>query len=72
MFDRLKMALIRKAVRKRLGRDIIAPLKNMEAHPKVLIPYARFNAALARTNLVPNKLKVLGQVRAAKLVECPF
>lgn len=71
MFDRLKMALIRKAVRKRLGRDI-APLKNMEAHPKILIPYARFNAALAKTNLVPNKLKVLGQVRAAKLVECPF
>lgn len=71
MFDRLKMALISKAARKRLGRDI-APLKNMKAHPAILVPYARFNAALAKTNLVPNKLKVLGQVRAAKLIECPF
>lgn len=71
MFDRLKVAFIIRSVRKRLGRDI-APLKNMEAHPGVLIPYARFNVALAKTNLVPNKLKVLGQVRAAKLIECPF
>lgn len=71
MFDRLKVAFIIRSVRKRLGRDV-APLKNMEAHPGVLIPYARFNVALAKTNLVPNKLKVLGQVRAAKLIECPF
>jgi hypothetical protein len=28
--------------------------------------------ALEKTNLVPAKLKVLGQIRAAKLVECPF
>jgi hypothetical protein len=28
--------------------------------------------ALDKTNEVPAKLKVLGQVRAAKLVECPF
>ena len=28
--------------------------------------------ALDKTNLVPAKLKVLGQIRAAKLVECPF
>jgi hypothetical protein len=38
----------------------------------VLIPYARFNMALNKTNLVPGRLKVLGQVRAAKLIECPF
>jgi hypothetical protein len=71
VFDRLKIALIRKMARKRLGKDI-APLKNLEAHPGVMIPYARFNLAPAKTSLVPNKLKVLGQVRAAKLVECPF
>ena len=71
MFDRLKIALIRKMARKNLGKDI-APLKNLEAHPGVLIPYARFNQALAKTNLVPAKLKVLEQVRAAKLIECPF
>lgn len=71
MFDRLKIALIRKMARKRMGKDI-APLKTMEAHPGILIPYARFNVALAKPKLVPNKLKVLSQVRAAKLVECPF
>jgi len=38
----------------------------------VLIPYAKFSMALEKTNLVPAKLKVLGQIRAAKLVECPF
>ena len=71
MLDRLKIALIRKMARKRMGK-VIAPLRNLEAHPGVLIPYARFNVALAKTSLVPHKLKVLGQVRAAKLVECPF
>jgi hypothetical protein len=71
MFTRLKVALIRKMARKRLGRDI-APLTNMAAHPDVLVPYARFSMALEKTSLVPAKLKVLGQIRAAKLVECPF
>jgi hypothetical protein len=71
MFDRLMTALIRKMARKNLGKDI-APLKTLETHPGVLVPYARFNEALNKTNLLPSKLKVLGQVRAAKLVECPF
>lgn len=71
MFDRLMIALIRKMARKNLGKDI-APLKTLESHPGVLIPYARFNEALRKTDLLPSKLKVLGQVRAAKLVECPF
>ena len=38
----------------------------------MLIPYTKFSMALEKTNLVPAKLKVLGQIRAAKLVECPF
>jgi hypothetical protein len=71
MFTNLKVALIRKFTRKRLGKDI-APLTTVATHPGVLIPYARFSMALERTNLVPAKLKVLGQIRAAKLVECPF
>jgi len=28
--------------------------------------------ALENASLVPRKLKVLAQIRAAKLVECPF
>jgi hypothetical protein len=71
MFTRLKAALVRKMARKRLGRDI-APLTNMAAHPGVLVPYAQFSLALEKTNLLPAKLKVLAQIRAAKLVECPF
>ena len=71
MFSKLKVALIRKFARKRLGRDI-APLTNMATHPGVLIPYAQFSLALDKTKLVPARLKVLGQIRAAKLVECPF
>ncbi len=71
MFTRLQVALIKRMARKRLGKDI-APLQTLESHPGVLVPYARFNLALAKTNLLPEKLKVLGQVRAAKLVECPF
>ena len=63
--------MIRKLARKRLGKDI-APLETVATHPDVLIPYTRFSLALDRTNLVPAKLKVLGQIRAAKLVECPF
>jgi hypothetical protein len=71
MFTRLKAALVRRIARKRLGRDI-APLTNMATHPDVLVPYAQFSQALDKTHLVPAKLKVLAQVRAAKLVECPF
>jgi hypothetical protein len=71
VFSRFKVALIRKFARKRLGKDI-APLATIATHPDVLIPYTRFSMALEKTNLVPAKLKVLGQIRAAKLVECPF
>ncbi|MGC2697644.1 MAG: hypothetical protein WA738_17795 [Candidatus Angelobacter sp.] len=71
MFAKLKVALIRKFARKRLGKDI-APLQTLASHPDVLIPYAKFSMALEKTSLVPAKLKLLGQVRAAKLVECPF
>ena len=71
MFSRLKVALIRKMARKRLGKDI-APLETVASHPDVLIAFAQFSQALDKTSLVTAKLKVLGQVRAAKLVECPF
>jgi hypothetical protein len=71
MFKKLKVNIIRKFVRKHLGRDI-APLENMTTHPDFMIAYAQFSQALEKLNLVDRKLKVLGQIRAAKLVECPF
>jgi hypothetical protein len=71
MFQRLMVGLIKRFARKRLGKDI-APLKTLETHPGVLIPYTRYSMALDKTSLLPSKLKVLAQVRAAKLVECPF
>ncbi|HEY6306171.1 MAG TPA: hypothetical protein VI488_06890 [Candidatus Angelobacter sp.] len=71
MFTRLKVAVIRRMARKRLGRDI-APLATMATHPGVLVPYAQYGQALDKTNLVSAKLKRLGQIRAAKQIECPF
>ena len=71
MFSRLQVALIRRFARRRLKKDI-APLDTLATHPDVLIPYTRFSLALDKTNLVSAKLKKLGQIRAAKQVECPF
>jgi hypothetical protein len=71
MFSRWMVPWVRRLARKRLGRDI-APLNTYATHPDVLMAYARFNQALNKTSLVPEKLKVLAQIRAAKLVECPF
>jgi hypothetical protein len=71
MLQKLKVAIIRRMARKRLGKDI-APLQTYASHPDVVIPYAQFSLALEKTKLVPRKLKVLAQIRAAKLVECPF
>lgn len=71
MFEKFTVNLIRRIARKRLGRDI-APLETIATHPGVMVPYAKFSQALDKTNLVPAQLKVLAQVRAAKLVECPF
>ncbi len=71
MFKSLQVALIRRFARKRLGKDI-APLQTVATHPDFLIAYAKFSQALEKTSLVPHRLKVLGQIRAAKLVECPF
>jgi hypothetical protein len=71
MFSRLMVPVIRRFARKRLGKDI-APLNTLATHPDVLVAYARYNQALNKTNLLPAKLKVLAQVRTAKLVECPF
>jgi hypothetical protein len=71
MFTKFKVAAILGFARKRLGRDI-APLKAIATNPAVLFPYTKFTAGLDKANLVPAKLKALGQLRAAKLVECPF
>jgi hypothetical protein len=71
MFKQIKVALIRRFARKRLGKDIV-PLSTIATHPDVLIAYGQFSMAVDKTNLVPAKLKALGQIRAAKLVECPF
>jgi hypothetical protein len=71
MLENLKVAIIRRLARKRLKKDI-APLDTLATHPAVLIPYAQFSLALDKTRLVPAKLKVLAQIRVAKLVECPF
>ncbi|HZU30518.1 MAG TPA: hypothetical protein VFB79_05350 [Candidatus Angelobacter sp.] len=71
MFKKIKVAMIRKFARKRLGKDI-APLSTIATHPDVLVAYAQYNLALDKTSLVPAKLKAMGQIRAAKLVECPF
>ncbi|MBZ5530180.1 MAG: hypothetical protein LAO20_01995 [Acidobacteriia bacterium] len=71
MLKNLKVALIRRFARKRLGKDI-APLETLATNPDVLIPYTQFSMALDKTRLAPRKLKVLAQIRAAKLVECPF
>jgi hypothetical protein len=71
MFTKLKVGIIRRMARKRLGKDI-APLETLATHPDVLVPYAKFGLALDKVNLVSAKLKRLGQIRAAKLIECPF
>ena len=71
MLDKLQVALIRRFARKQLKKDI-APLNTLATHPAVLIPYTRFSLALDKTSLVAAKLKRLAQIRAAKLVECPF
>lgn len=71
MFKGLQVALIRRFARQRLGKDI-APLNTVATHPDFLVAYAKFSQALEKINLIPGRLKVLGQIRAAKLVECPF
>jgi hypothetical protein len=71
MFTRLKVAVIRRMARKRLGREI-GPLKTMATHPGLLVPYTQYSLALDKTDLVSAKLKRLGQIRAAKVIECPF
>jgi hypothetical protein len=71
IFQQFMARIIQRLARKRLGRDI-APLQTIATHPDVLVAYSRFSHALERTSLLPAKLKVLAQVRAAKLVECPF
>jgi hypothetical protein len=71
MFESLKVAIIRRLARKHLKKDI-APLDTMAMHPAVLIPYTRYSLALDKTSLVSAKLKKLAQIRAAKLVGCPF
>jgi hypothetical protein len=71
MFSKLKVGIIRRMARKRLGKDI-APLETLATHPDVLVPYTEFSIALDKTCLLSAKLKKLAQIRAAKLVECPF
>ena len=51
MFKQLKVNIIRKFVRKRLGRDI-APMETLATHPDFLIAYAQFSQALDKMNLV--------------------
>ena len=71
MFSKLTISIARSSLKKRLGRTI-RPFENMATHPDVAAAWVKFNQALYKTNLVDAKLKTLGQIRAAKLVECPF
>jgi hypothetical protein len=71
MFEAFKVWLIRKMVKRRLGRAI-APVETMSAHPGVLIPYTRYSQALQKTSAVDAQLKMLAVVRTAHLVACPF
>ncbi|MGH9569169.1 MAG: hypothetical protein ACRD4F_06000 [Candidatus Angelobacter sp.] len=71
MFKNFQIAVIRKLARKRLGKDI-APIETAASNPDVFIPYTKFGQALEKTRLLPHQLKMLAQIRASKLVECPF
>jgi hypothetical protein len=71
MFEALKVWLIRRLVKQRLGH-VIGPVETMSAHPGVLIPYTRYSQALQKTSTVDAQLKMLAVVRTAHLVACPF
>ena len=58
MFEQLRIVLIKRFARKRLGKDI-APIKTLETHPGVLVPYSQFNQALNKTNLLDSRTRAL-------------
>ncbi len=71
MFDRLKVSIVKRAVKRRLGK-VIRPVENMSANPDLLVAYARFGQTLQKQHQLDAKLKAMARVRAAKLIECPF
>lgn len=71
LLEQFQVWLIRRMTKRRLGH-VVAPVEALTSHPGLLIAYAKFGVAQNRLNLVDARLKALGIVRAAKLVECPF
>jgi alkylhydroperoxidase family enzyme len=58
-------------VRRRFGR-VPEPVSVLAHHPTMLAAYGAFETGLDRARRVPARLKVLGELRVAQLVGCPF
>jgi len=57
--------------KRKVGR-VIAPIKIVAHHPRLLRALAHMELGQEAATTVPSKLKLLAQVKVAILIGCPF
>ena len=74
-FTGLILKLARRETRKLTGRQtegMIGPLEAYAHHPRLLVGYGMLEGATAKLDRVPERLKVLADLKAATMTSCEY
>ena len=75
VFTRLLLSTARRKTRKLTGREterMIEPLQAYALQPRLLLGYGMLEMATAKLTRVPERLKVLAELKAAALTNCEY
>lgn len=75
LFVRLAEAVSKRIIGKKIAapaRDVVAPMKVLEHHPKILSGYGAFEHFLGGSGELPERLALLARERVSPLVGCPW
>ena len=72
-FVRIVYGIVKRNIKKLTGRaEVVQPVQALAHHQRLLWGVGQMDLAVDAASSVPERLKNLAMLRAAKLVECPF
>ena len=73
IFTRIVYAIAGREIRKKTGRaEVIEPIRTMAHHPRLLFGIGQMDLGVEAAKSVPDRIKHLAMLQAARMVGCPF